>query len=291
MLRPDPAAVHPASTPQPAARSAGAKRSSARRRQQDGARPRYRGPPAPRRDGRFIRNVTMVPPAPARIPTPSQTRRASARPLPPLRPLPEAAPAGSRQQPLSRTSACAAPPATRSSSRAAGDPYRTAFAAISLTAITKSSARALGRPARAAHRAVTRRTGRRSSALNRTPHGKGKPAAPARPADSTTFPYPRAGPETSRPVPRGARDVHLSHSWVTSPPVRSSLTTPRISPALGSHRKGWAEVGMGVAAAGGGAVSGPVMAGDGYGTLAAGAVAATVVLPLAWPGPTARTGR
>jgi hypothetical protein len=32
---------------------------------------------------------------------------------------------------------------------------------------------------------------------------------------------------------------------------------------------------MGVAAAGGGAVSGPVMAGDGYGTLAAGAVAAT----------------
>jgi hypothetical protein len=48
---------------------------------------------------------------------------------------------------------------------------------------------------------------------------------------------------------------------------------------------------MGVAAAGGGAVSGPVMAGDGYGTLAAGAVAATVVLPLAWPGSTARTGR
>jgi hypothetical protein len=49
---------------------------------------------------------------------------------------------------------------------------------------------------------------------------------------------------------------------------------------------------MGVAAAGGGAASGPVMAGDGYGTLAAaGAVAATVVLPLAWPGSTARTGR
>jgi hypothetical protein len=53
----------------------------------------------------------------------------------------EAAPAAGRQQPLSRTSACAAPPTTRSSSRAAGDPYRTAFAAISLTAITKSSAR------------------------------------------------------------------------------------------------------------------------------------------------------
>jgi hypothetical protein len=49
---------------------------------------------------------------------------------------------------------------------------------------------------------------------------------------------------------------------------------------------------MGVAAAGGGAASGPVMAGDGYGTLAAAwAVAATVVLPLAWPGSTARTGR
>jgi hypothetical protein len=49
---------------------------------------------------------------------------------------------------------------------------------------------------------------------------------------------------------------------------------------------------MGVAAAGGGAASGPVMARDGYGTLAAaGAVAATVVLPPAWPGSTARTGR
>jgi hypothetical protein len=37
---------------------------------------------------------------------------------------------------------------------------------------------------------------------------------------------------------------------------------------------------MGVAAAGGGAASGPVMTGDGCGTLAA-----IVVLPLAWPGP------
>jgi hypothetical protein len=43
---------------------------------------------------------------------------------------------------------------------------------------------------------------------------------------------------------------------------------------------------MGVAAAGGGAASGPVMAGDGYGTLAA-----IIVLPPAWSGPTARTGR
>jgi hypothetical protein len=49
---------------------------------------------------------------------------------------------------------------------------------------------------------------------------------------------------------------------------------------------------MGVAAAGGGSASGPVRAGDGYGTLAAAAaVAATVVLPSAWPGSTARTGR
>jgi hypothetical protein len=44
---------------------------------------------------------------------------------------------------------------------------------------------AAGRPARTAHRAVTRRTGRRSSAPNRTPHGTGKPAAPARPASPT----------------------------------------------------------------------------------------------------------
>jgi hypothetical protein len=43
---------------------------------------------------------------------------------------------------------------------------------------------------------------------------------------------------------------------------------------------------MGVAAVGGGAAPGPVMADDGYGTLAA-----IVVLPLAWPGSTARTGR
>ena len=98
-------------------------------------------PPGPRPGGRFIRTITVLPPAPAQIPTSSQTRRASARPLPPLRPLPEAAPAAGRQHPLSRTSAVAAPAATCSSSRAAGDPYRTAFAAISLTAITKSSAR------------------------------------------------------------------------------------------------------------------------------------------------------
>jgi hypothetical protein len=66
------------------------------------------------------------------------------------------------------------PSATRSSSRAAGDAYRTAFAAISLTAITKSSARAAGKLACAAHRAVNRRTCRRSSALNLNPHGTGK---------------------------------------------------------------------------------------------------------------------
>jgi len=211
MLRPGPAAVHPASTrslPPGSPGPPGAKRSSSRRRQHDGARPRYRGPPGPRRGAGSSASTTVAPPAPGRIPTSSQTRRASARPLPPLRPLPEAGPAAGRQHPLSRTSACAAPPAAR---RPQQQPRRRRpvpdRAAISLTAITKSSARAAGRPARTAQRAVTRRTGRRSSARNLTPHGTGKPAAPARPADSTFFRYPRSGPETSRPVPRVARDV------------------------------------------------------------------------------------
>jgi hypothetical protein len=75
-----------------------------------------------RRASRLIRSITVVPPAPAGIPTSSQTRRASARPLPPPCPPSEAAPAAGCQRPLSRTSACAArrrpaaaaaPPATR----------------------------------------------------------------------------------------------------------------------------------------------------------------------------------
>jgi hypothetical protein len=162
--------------------------------------------------------------------------------------------------------------------RPAGDPYRTAFAAISLTAITKSSARAAGRAARAARRAVTRRTCRRSSALNLNPHSTGKPAAPrpVRPADSTTFPLPPGRPRNKpagSPCSQGCAPKSLRGHFAL---VRSSLTTPRISPALRPRRKGCAEVGMGVAAAGGGAASGPVMAGDGFGTLAAaGVVAAT----------------
>jgi hypothetical protein len=42
---------------------------------------------------------------------------------------------------------------------------------------------------------VTRRNGRRSSARNLTPHGTGKPAAPARPADSIFFPDPGQAPK------------------------------------------------------------------------------------------------
>jgi hypothetical protein len=71
-----------------------------------------------------------------------------------------------------------------------------------------SSARPAGRPARAAHRAVTRRTCRRSPALNRTPRGPGKPACSTGPADSIPYPYPRQdrkqGPPASpqHPGPR-----------------------------------------------------------------------------------------
>jgi hypothetical protein len=70
----------------PAARPAGPKRASARRGQHRGALPGYRGPRSPRPARRLIRSITVVPSAPARIPIPSQTRRASARPIPPLRP-------------------------------------------------------------------------------------------------------------------------------------------------------------------------------------------------------------
>jgi hypothetical protein len=159
--------------------------------------------------GRLIRSRTVVPPRPARISTSSQTRRASARPLPPGRPPSGAAVAAGRQRPLSRISACTTvPPATRSSSRAAGDPYRTALTAISWTAMTKSSALSARRPARAAHAAVTRRTCRRSPAPNRSPHGAGRSAPRARPGDPTPFPLPPGRPG-NKPGPLRSLAVRL----------------------------------------------------------------------------------
>jgi len=163
--------------------------------------------------GRLIRSRTVVPPRLVWISTSSQIRRASARPLPPGRPSAWAAAGAGRQRPLSRISASATVlPATRSSSRAAGDPYRTALTAISWTAITKSSAPSGARPARAAHAAVTRRTCRRSPAPNRSPHGAGTSAPRARPGDPTPFPYPQAGPETNT-----ARSRHWLFSCCSSP--------------------------------------------------------------------------
>jgi hypothetical protein len=177
--------------------------------------------------------------------------------------------------------------------RPAGDPYRTAFAAISLTAITKSSARAGRRQAR------PRRPPRHNPA-----HLPQVISAESQPARHGGNPPPPPNPPTPPPSPSAGRPRNkpsgfpcsqgcaLKSLRLTSPPVRSSLTTPRISPALRPRRKGWAEVGMGVAAAGGGAASGPVMAGGRVRAVAAaGAVAAIVVLSLAWPGSTARTGR
>jgi hypothetical protein len=93
MLRPFRQKSRPAGTP--AARRPGRPASWASRAeaQQRTARatPRRparlpRGPRSPRRACRLIRSITAVPPAPARIPASSQTRRASARPIPPLRP-------------------------------------------------------------------------------------------------------------------------------------------------------------------------------------------------------------
>lgn len=138
--------------------------------------------------------MTMLPLARQQTATSSQTWRASRRPIPPL--LGSGVLAGPDGQcPLSRTSACAAAPATFSSSYATGDPYRTAFVAISLTAIMKSAALRCGRPACAAHSATTRRICRKSPTVNRTAYGAAAHGVPACPDDAATcFPYHRGRP-------------------------------------------------------------------------------------------------
>jgi MFS family permease len=77
--------------------------------------------------------------------------------------------------------------------------------------------------------------------------------------------------------------VLLGVGWNLALLSGSALLTADVPAAERPQREGWGEVGMGVAAAGGGAASGAVMADGGYGLLAAsGAAVASLVLPAAW---------
>jgi MFS family permease len=77
--------------------------------------------------------------------------------------------------------------------------------------------------------------------------------------------------------------VLLGVGWNLALLSGSALLTADVPAGQRPQREGWGEVGMGVAAAGGGAASGAVMADGGYGLLAAsGAVVASLVLPAAW---------
>lgn len=79
--------------------------------------------------------------------------------------------------------------------------------------------------------------------------------------------------------------VLLGIGWNLGLIAGSALLTADVPIAHRPTREGWGEVGMGTAAAGGGAVSGPIMVDGGYGLLAvAGAAAAALVLPVGWRG-------
>jgi hypothetical protein len=82
--------------------------------------------------------------------------------------------------------------------------------------------------------------------------------------------------------PLAAALMLLGVGWNVALLSGSALLTAGVPAGERSRREGWGEVGMGVAAAGGGVVAGPVMAGASYATLAAaGAIIATVILPIA----------
>ncbi|MEJ3655621.1 MFS transporter [Actinomycetes bacterium KLBMP 9759] len=76
--------------------------------------------------------------------------------------------------------------------------------------------------------------------------------------------------------------VLLGVGWNIALLAGSTMIIAGAPAAERSRREGWGEVGMGVAAAGGGAVAGPLVSSSGYATLAlAGAAAAALLLPLA----------
>ncbi|MDQ3695304.1 MAG: MFS transporter [Chloroflexota bacterium] len=86
--------------------------------------------------------------------------------------------------------------------------------------------------------------------------------------------------------------VLLGCGWNLALLSGSTLLTAGVPSAQRPRREGWGEVGMGAAAAGGGAASGPLMAVGGYGLLTSGAaVIAALVLPLAWHAAATRSNR
>lgn len=87
---------------------------------------------------------------------------------------------------------------------------------------------------------------------------------------------------TDGPIILTAGLVLLGIGWNLALLAGSALLTAGVSVRERPHREGWGEMGMGVAAAGGSAMSGLVVSGGGFALLAAGAAAAALVLPLAW---------
>jgi len=143
----------------------------------------------------------VVPPGPDPDPHPIADKARQRKALPPLRPLPEAVPAAGRQHPLSRTSACAARPATPQQ-----QPRRRRPVPDRVRRDLADRDHEILRPGR--RQARPHRSPRRNPAhwprvisTEPHPHGTGKPAAPARPADSTTFPYPGQAPKQADRIP------------------------------------------------------------------------------------------
>lgn len=92
-------------------------------------------------------------------------------------------------------------------------------------------------------------------------------------------------------VPLAAALGLLGVGWNLALLSGSALLTAGVPVRERPRREGWGEVSMGVAATGGSVVSGPVVAGGGYATLAvAGAVVATIIIPIAHRRTTAGRG-
>lgn len=84
------------------------------------------------------------------------------------------------------------------------------------------------------------------------------------------------------PLLLGTAMVVLGLGWNVGVLAGSTALTAGVPAADRPRLEGWGEVGMGVAAAGGGALSGPLVAASGYATLAAaGAAAVLATFPLA----------
>ncbi|MEU4232855.1 MFS transporter [Nonomuraea sp. NPDC026600] len=84
----------------------------------------------------------------------------------------------------------------------------------------------------------------------------------------------------------------LGVGWNLAMIAGSALLTNGVPSRQRPRLEGYGEVGMGIAAAGGGVISGPVMAMGGYGSLAlCGAAVATLILPIAWNWSTRRATR